>query len=131
MLLGTVVGDGVPDVPRCDLTEIGEMIDLRIKTMNEIYDDIKTEKYVIMPNHVHMIICVADKNGSSRTPTPTNAQIPAYISILKRYTNKDCGISLWQRSYHDHIIRDETEYLRIWQYIDQNPKLWNEDVYHV
>ena len=120
-LLGSIVGDGVPDVPRCELSELGKSVDARIQTMNDIYDDVKTEKYVIMPNHIHMIICITNKNGSSRTPTPTNTKIPRFVSTLKRYTNKDNGFSIWQRSYHDRIIRDEHEYQMIWKYIDGNP----------
>jgi len=37
---------------------------------------------------------------------------------------------MWQKSYHDHIIRDEDEYRRIWQYIDENPAKWTEDKYY-
>ena len=129
--LGRIIGDGVLDVPHCELTAFGKLIDSRIKSMNDIYNDIKTDKYVIMPNHVHLIICISNENGSSRTPTPTNAKIPRFISTLKRYTNKDCGFSVWQRSFHDQIIRDEDEYLRIWQYIDENPINWKDDEYHV
>ena len=130
-LLGTIVGDGVLDVPHCELTEIGKRIDLRIQAMNDIYDDIKTEKYIIMPNHVHMIIFVPYNSGSSRTPTPTNEKIPAYISTLKRYTNKECGFSFWQRSYYDHIIRNDTEYQRICKYIDDNPATLCDDRYYI
>ena len=97
-ILGAVVGDGVLDVPRCDLSKCGKYIDSRIQKMNNIYDNVKTEKYIIMPNHIHLLISVTDKNGSSRTPTPTNAIIPGFISALKRYSNKDCGFSIWQRS---------------------------------
>jgi hypothetical protein len=53
-------------------------------------------------------------------PRPTNAMIPKLISSIKRFTNKQAGFDLWQTSYHDHIIRDEADYRRIWQYIDDN-----------
>ena len=38
--------------------------------------------------------------------------------------------NIWQRSYYDHIIRDEDDYLKIWEYIDNNPAKWIEDKYH-
>ena len=41
------------------------------------------------------------------------------------------GWKLWQRSYFDHIIRNEEDYLRIWQYIDTNPAQWAEDEYYI
>ena len=37
---------------------------------------------------------------------------------------------LWQRGYYDHIIRCEADYLRIWQYMDENPARWTEDEYY-
>lgn len=36
-------------------------------------------------------------------------------------------MELWQRSYHDHIIRGEEDYRDVWQYIDGNPARWRED----
>lgn len=41
-----------------------------------------------------------------------------------------CGFSIWQKSFHDHIIRGEADYLRIWHYIDTNPAKWREDCYY-
>ena len=41
-----------------------------------------------------------------------------------------CGKTVWQRGYHDHIIRNEADYLRIWDYIDTNPAKWREDCYY-
>ena len=37
---------------------------------------------------------------------------------------------LWQRGYYDHVIRNEADYLRIWQYMDENPVRWTEDEYY-
>ena len=37
---------------------------------------------------------------------------------------------LWQRGYYDHIIRCEPDYLRIWQYMEENPARWTEDEYY-
>ncbi|MDR1000035.1 MAG: hypothetical protein LBL96_04425, partial [Clostridiales bacterium] len=70
-------------------------------------------------------------NGTSRTPSPTNAVIPALVSTLKRFTNKDVGFSLWQRSFHDHIIRNECDYGRIAEYIENNPQNWRDDRFYV
>ena len=41
------------------------------------------------------------------------------------------GAPLWQRSFYDHIIRNEADYLRIWDYIDTNPLRWAEDEYYI
>ena len=42
---------------------------------------------------------------------------------------KECGVSLFQKSFYDHIIRDEADYLAKWHYIDTNPARWADDDY--
>ena len=49
------------------------------------------------------------------------------IGRFKSYTSYNYGEKLWQRSYYDHIIRGEMDYMEIWEYIDKNPHKWNED----
>lgn len=58
---------------------------------------------------------------------PTVSQI---VKQLKEVTTKSLHCALWQKSFYDHIIRGETDYLRIWQYIDANPAKWREDCYY-
>lgn len=50
---------------------------------------------------------------------------------MKRAAAKRAGIPLWQKSFHDHVIRGEADYRRIWSYIDANPRKWREDCYYV
>ena len=100
--------------------------------MSDFYDDIKLRKYVIMPNHIHLLIEISDcgKCGSSRTPNPTNSLIAGFISTFKRFCNRECGENIWQRSFHDHIIRGEKDYLKIWEYIDTNVIKWEDDCFY-
>jgi len=53
------------------------------------------------------------------------------VSNLKSYVTRSAGFSPWQKSFHDNNTRDETEYHRIWKYIEDNPALWTEDLYYV
>jgi len=133
-LLCSIVGDGVLDVPEVQLTEYGKIVKDRMDEINVTYHGIQIEKYVIMPNHVHMIVMITGEinpgGGTSRTPSPTNAAIPRLISTLKRLTNRTIGHNIWQRSYHDHVIRDRDDYLKIWNYIDGNPSKWQSDCYY-
>ncbi|MCR4794744.1 MULTISPECIES: transposase [Ruminococcus] len=128
------VGDGVLDVPYVKLTEYGKILNDQIIEMNSIYKKSQIIKYVIMPDHLHMIIYLFDDDnvlgGTSRTPSPTNAVIPSIISTLKRFVNKKIGLNIWQRSFHDHIIRNEKEFLEICDYIDNNPINWVNDIYN-
>lgn len=137
-ILGEVVRGGVLDAPQMILSEYGAIVDETIKEINNTYTHLQIDKYAIMPNHIHMIVIICtDDRGTSGTPSLTNgskshanAKIPMLVSTLKRFTNKKCGISLWHRSFHDHIIRDESDYQRIWQYIDTNPEKWECDCYY-
>ncbi len=132
-LFGEIVGGGALDAPQMKLSEIGEMADKYICSTNNI-PEIKVEKYVIMPNHIHLILSI--QNGTSWAPSPTthspaNQLIPHALSTFKRFVNRDAGYNVFQRSFHDHIIRNEADYQRIWNYIDTNPEKWQEDCFFV
>lgn len=58
--------------------------------------------------------------------TPTSQSVSQLVKSFKILVTKQAGFSIWQRSFYDHIIRDECDYLEIWQYIDENPIKWGE-----
>ena len=131
------VGDGVLDIPKIKLLKYGEIVDKYIRQLNDFYDNISVERYVIMPNHIHMIVFVknvgsilnnieGDGKGQSRTPVPTvqNSTVSKFISTFKRFCNKEYGYNIWQRSYYDHIIRDQHDYDKVAKYIYENPIKW-------
>lgn len=107
------------------LTEIGEIIDSEISRLSDIYEYIAIDKYVIMPNHVHMIIMI---HGGRPEVAPTLSRV---IQQFKGAVSKQAGFPVWQKSFYDHIIRDENDYLEIWDYIDTNPAKWAENRYNV
>jgi len=130
-LLGEIVGDDAHIVPpKVVYSEYGEITDQFIKNISATYADIVVDKYVIMPNHVHIMLVLKAGSGTMWASSPTKKTISTVVRSLKILTAKKCGFSFWQRSFHDHIIRDEAEYKRIWQYIDQNPANWENDPYH-
>ena len=111
-ILGNIVGVGVLDDPQIKLSEYGKIIYNQIIEMNKIYNNVNVEKFIVMPNHLHLLVEITN-NGSSRTPTPTNSVISSFISTLKRFSNKKIGENIWQRSYYNHIIRNEEDYLNV------------------
>lgn len=131
-LLCKIVGCGVLDAPRTELSAYGCVAERIITQMSGYYPDISIDKFVIMPNHIHLIVRItSDLGGLSRTPAPTvNAAIPRFISTFKRFTNKEFGRNIWQKSYHDHIIRNDTDYLKIANYIETNPVRWLDDCFY-
>ncbi len=58
---------------------------------------------------------------------PTVSRI---IKQMKGYVSKKIGKSVWQKSFYDHVIRNENDYLEIWQYIDSNPAKWTDDKFY-
>ena len=119
------VGAGVLDRPRVALLPHGIIADKYIRQLHTVYADISVDKYVIMPDHIHLLLHVTD-NGRSGTPAPTSSNSPVarFVSTLKRFCNKEYGGNIWQRSYYDHIIRGEQDYRDVWQYMDHNPATW-------
>ena len=81
---------------------------------------VTVDKYVIMPNHIHMIISLSDSKAS----------ISGIVHFIKSQTTKHIGYSVFQHSFHDRIIRNMDEYANIWNYIEDNPRKWNEDKYY-
>lgn len=69
-----------------------------------------------------------NENGVPGTAHPT---ISGFIGTMKRFIRREIGMDIWQASFYDHIIRDETDYLTKAQYIETNPARWAEDeLYH-
>ena len=133
-ILGTVVvGDAALGVPFVKLSKHGEIVKIFIENISNTNRNVFVPQYVIMPNHVHLILIVEFENadGTPRAASPTKALIPKIINALKGLSSKKTGVSLWQRSYHDHIIRNEADYCRITEYIENNPAHWNEDCFYV
>ncbi len=87
------------------------------------------DKYVIMPNHVHFTVRLCQsKDGTMWASSPTQS-VPQLVKSLKTLVSKTLGQSIWQRGYYDRIVRNQEEYLRIWNYMDTNPAKWAEDKY--
>ncbi len=127
------VGTGVLDCPQNVLTDYGEAANKHLINMSDFYGNIKIDRFVIMPNHIHLLIQILETDkpsGPSGTPVPTNSLIAQFISTFKRFCNKEYGKNIWQRSYHDHIVRNEKDYKKIWEYIDTNVLRWDKDCFY-
>jgi len=123
-MLGKTVGT---NCVRPHLSEYGIIREKEISVLANAYDTVTIDKHIVMPNHIHMIIVIAQDNGGRTQFVPTISRI---IKQFKGSITKQIGFSLWQPRFHDRIIRDEAEYQRIWQYIDENPARWAEDDYY-
>ena len=113
---GTATGIGRPeDVP---LNHIGQIVDQAIKNIPDHYPSITVDHYVVMPNHIHLLLQIHSSADGRPMTAPT---IPMVVNQLKGYVTKQAGFPLWQKGLYDHVIRSEADYLDCWQYIEGNP----------
>ena len=76
-----------------------------------------------MPDHIHMILFISSDDGGRTQFAPRLSRI---IKQFKGSITKQIGISIWQKSFNDRIIRNEKSYREIREYIDDNPIKWRE-----
>ena len=122
-LLATVVKSTMECQAHTRLTSYGQAVEAAIRRIPECYQDVRLEKYVIMPNHVHLLLMIDTLPGRPRV-APTVSRI---IQQTKGQVTKKAGRNLFQKSFHDRIIRNDVEYQHFWQYIDNNPTQWELD----
>lgn len=108
------------------LTKEGDEVEWAIMEISAHYPNVHVDKYVIMPNHIHFILVIAPEGGRPQV-APTVSRV---IQQFKGAVTKRLGRSIWQKSFHDHIIRNQSDYLRIHEYIETNPARWVEDCYY-
>ncbi len=108
------------------LTDEGKIVESEIEKFNMIYDSVFVDNYVIMPNHIHLLIRIESDGRTQFAPT-----LSRVIKQFKGAVTKKLGRSIWQKSFYDHIIRDENDFLVRWQYIDDNPVKWAEDELYI
>ena len=117
--------------PCLQLTDTGKVVDQYVLSMERMIG-FRVDKYVVMPNHIHMILSI-DSEAASPDSGPPRASAPTVsdaVGALKRLVNRRLGHDIWQRSFHEHVIRNDNDYREIWQYIDANPAKWAEDRYY-
>ena len=102
------VGAIINRPPRISLTPLGRIVD------------------ATMPDHVHLILALRHIGPDERqiaAPTP----LSNVIQQMKRITSKQAGISLWQKGFYDHVIRNDEDLANVRQYIRNNPLKWIQD----
>ena len=84
-----------------------------------------------MPNHIHLLVSIREESGVASSSSTLLEVMRAVKFSSTRLSRPNLGSApLFQRSYHEHVIRSENDYLQIWEYIDTNPAKWAEDRYY-
>lgn len=98
----------------------GNIVKKTIHLVEQIYPNLTIDEYVIMPNHIHFLISINYANGIT---------ISKVIKHFKTIISKELSYSIWQKSFYEHIVRNEKEYLKIKEYIRNNIINWAKDKY--
>ena len=107
-----------------ELSTYGKMVDQAIQNIPSAYPALSLESYVIMPNHIHLLLRVCADEYGRPLVAPTMSRV---VKQLKGVVSKQAGISIWQKSFHDHIIRNREDYEEHLRYIYENPIRWCYD----
>jgi len=115
------------------LSKIGLIVRNQLLSLEKRYESVKIDEYVIMPNHIHAIIIIENKTAGA-SPCPTLSDI---ICTYKSLTTIECNKiynkhnrKIFQSSFYDKIISNEKSYLKVWEYINENPRKWENDEYY-
>jgi len=126
------VGQGLaPAETVVQLTGIGAIAENQLLELEKRFPYVRIDKYVIMPNHLHIIIeLIGDPILCYGIERPDLYEIiGTYKSITTRVCNKKFdtpGTRLFQTSFYESVIRSEQGYYETYQYIEGNPARWIE-----
>jgi REP element-mobilizing transposase RayT len=112
-LFGTVIGDEMR------LSKIGKTVARAWTDIPSHFDGVTLDDFVVMPNHLHGIVWLS---RAGHAPP-----LPVLIGSFKSAASRAARRSLWQRTFHDRVIRRESE-LQAWRrYVVENPLKWALD----
>ena len=122
-ILGNVLSGGEMSPATTILSAYGRIVEEAILEIPKHYPGTKIEKYVVMPNHFHLLLALHET-------TPIGPTVSRIVQQLKRAISMRVGQPILQSHYHDHVIRGEADYREIWEYIQNNPQKWALDRYY-
>ncbi len=103
------------DVP---LTSWGKQVEQVVLEIPAHYPGVLLDHYVIMPNHIHLLLRLQGDNPPS---------VSTIVQQMKGRVSKTVGGAVWQKGFYDHVVRGDQDYQDIWNYIEGNPGKWTED----
>lgn len=111
------------------LSDLGQIAINRWEMIPEFFPSVSLSDYVVMPNHIHGKIYLIEIEGKRPTTGHIIANYKASVSRIARQT-LDFTSTIWQSRYHDHIIRNEQDLIRIREYVQNNPARWDADTFY-
>ena len=102
------------------------------------YPTVQCRYFVVMPNHFHALVEIQRPRADMESAPTVISIVQAfkrystieYIRLVKGGQAVPFDKRLWQRSFHDHVVRNETDFRMIAEYIQSNPQLWHKDCFY-
>jgi len=116
--LGAVVDSTV------HLSPLGELVAACLEEIEAHHPLVGLDEHVVMPDHVHAIVLLPPRcrGETCLAPTPLGVVVGGFKSAVVRRSGE---VGLWQRGYHDRIIRNEHELDTLREYVAANPRRWS------
>ena len=135
-ILSHIVG-AIQESPVSRLSTCGMIVDSVIRSV-PAHLPVTTDRYVIMPNHVHLIVMISELNTRQtiqESPWKGRSILSKVVGYIKMNASKAIrqqygDVTVWQRGYHDHVIRNRDDYEMIAKYIHENPLRWKLDKFY-
>ncbi len=120
------------------LSDLGMIVREEWRHISKFRPNVQLDQFVVMPNHLHGLVIIEDDYdfASSRTlqAGSLGAIIGQYkIAVTRRAKSSriNYGQNIWQRNYHEHIVRNDKTLNDIRRYIIENPARWQDDSLYV
>jgi putative transposase len=114
------------------MTASGKCVQESWESLDSFVGNVKIEEFVVMPNHFHGVITFLG------IPFFKSSNNPIYLSqIIGMFKSKALYLNRqqenytkfeWQKSFYDHIVRNEQDLIKIKEYIINNPLQWSLDI---
>ncbi len=111
-------------------SRIGELVEENFFQLPDRFPEFALIHFSLLPNHLHFLTM------KNKTDHDTAKSVSDLVGVFKSLSdravrNEMSMIRIWQKSFHDHIIRDEKDFQTHWLYIEENLNRWNEDEYFI
>ena len=126
--LWNTAGFGIVKPENLSLSVYGIIVRQCITAIPEHYPAVSIDHFTIMPNHIHLLLQIHTDADGRPMVAPTVSRV---VQQLKGAITKRIGYSVWQKLFHDYVLRGEKDYWKIWQYIENNPAKWEEDCFYM
>jgi putative transposase len=113
------------------LNRLGTIVDRQIVGLPERLAGVGIDMYTVIPNHVHAIVLLGTR---ARQASPLRVGLGQVVAAFKSGSAREInrirrtpGARVWQRGYHDHVVRDDADLQRVREYLQTNPIRWALD----